>query len=337
MNNKTYNFKKKMRIFSSSVLLFCFVVLSGCGPQNTGETQDNLLSESERSISGSFSISGAYALYPLVRKWADDFMNIHPEVTIEVTRAGTGQGIENLIAGKNQLAMISRHLYDKEIDAGIWSVTVAKDGVAPIINQENPYLDKILSHGLSPEEFQKVFTSDRPVTWGELFDTNGNEKVITYIRTDESGAADVFANFIYKESADLKGIKVSSDDEMIKKIQENILAIGFCNFSYAFDLNTGERIKGIQIIPADLDFDNFIDRKEIPFDNMEASRRGIWLGIYPKNLCRELSISSLGKPTDLAIIEFLKYVFNKGQESVKTSGLCELNDAYLRYSLDKLK
>jgi phosphate transport system substrate-binding protein len=326
-----------MRIIQSTILLSCLIILFGCKPGNREKNQNSLQTETKSSISGNFSISGAYALYPLVRKWADDFMKINPGVKIEVTKTGTGQGIDDLLTKMNQLAMISRPLTDEEITAGIWSVPVAKDGVAPIINQKNPYFEKILNQGLSPEEYLKAFTSDKPLTWGELLDTNIKEKVIVYSRADESGAADVFADFLFKKSSDLKGIKVTGDDEMIKSVQENKLALGFCNFSYAFDAATGERRKDIQIVPSDLDFDNKIDRKEIPFSNLFESHRGLWLGIYPKNLCRELTISSVGKPTDPAIVEFLKYVLTVGQESIKETGLCGLNNVYIKYSLDKLR
>ena len=100
---------------------------------------------------------------------------------------------------------------------------------------------------------------------------------------------------------------------MIKSIQGNPLAIGYCNFSYAFDPGTGERIKDIQVIPIDLDFDKIIDRKEVPFSNINKAHRGLWLGYYPKNLTRELTFGSIGKPTDPAILEFLNYALTTGQ------------------------
>ena len=326
-----------MGSIKATILLSCLVVLFGCKPRNSENTQDKIQLETKSSISGKLTIGGADALYPLVRKWADDFVEINPGINIEVTKTGTGQGIDDLLTEKIHLAMISRPLTDEELNAGIWSVNVAKDGVAPIMNQNNPYLEKILNQGLSPEEFIKAFTSDKPLTWAELLDTVGNEKVITYTRADESGAADVFADFLFKKSSDLKGTKVTGDEEMIKSVQENIFALGFCNFSYAFDLTTGERIKDIQIIPSDLDFDNKIDRKEIPFNNLEAAHRGLWVGIYPKNLCRELTINSLGKPTYPPIIEFLKYVLTEGQKSIGKTGLCELNNVYIKYALERLE
>ena len=308
----------------------------GCKPRKSEQNQVQPVSKSTAEISGSFTISGAYALYPIVKKWSDDFMKLHPSVKIIVTQGGTGKGLEDLMAKTSQLAMISRPMTDTELGEGIWTIPVAKDGVAAIMNRKNPYIRRVLDRGLSPDKFLKVFTSSKPVTWGELLDTIKKEEVLVFTRKDESGAAEVFAAFLNKESSDLKGKGVIGDDEMIKSIQNNPLAIGFCNFSYAFNIVTGEQIKDVQIIPADLDYDHKIDRKEIPFNNLDKAHRGLWLGIYPKNLCRELSIGSLGKPADPAIVEFLKFVLTEGQATISESGLCELNDVYIKNSLDYL-
>lgn len=326
-----------MSFNKTTIFILCLGLLFGCKPGKSEQNQNKLSSEKRKEISGSFTISGAYALYPLVRKWSDDFMKIHSAVKIIITENGTGQGIDDLQSKKSLLAMISRPLTDSELGEGIWTVPVAKDGIAPIVNQKNPYLKRILDYGLSPEEFLKVFTSEKPVTWGELLDTSRKDKVLVFRRKDESGAADVFAGFLNKESDDLKGTGVTGDDEMIKSVQNNPLAIGFCNFSYAFNAATGEQTRDIQIVPADLDYDNKIDRKEIPFSNLEKAHRGLWLGLYPKSLCRELTIGSLGKPGDSTVVEFLKYILTEGQKDVKASGLCELNDVYIGYSIDKLK
>jgi phosphate transport system substrate-binding protein len=313
------------------------LIIFGCKSRKTDQAQIKSGTDAKKELSGNFTIGGAYALYPLVSKWADDFMKIHPSVKIVVNSTGTGKGIEDLIFGKNLLAMVSRPIADDEYNEGIWIVPVAKDGVAAIVNQDNPYLNRIIKQGLSPNEFLKVFTSDKPITWGELLDTAGKDNAIVYTRADESGAADVFANFLFVKSSDLKGTKVTGDNEMIENIQKHPLAIGYCNFSYAFDLMSGDRKKGIQIVPADLDYDNKIESKEIPFSNLEKAHRGLWLGLYPKNLCRELYIGSKGKPTQEAVVEFIKYILTEGQDDVKSSGLCVLNDVYIEYSLEKLK
>jgi len=326
-----------MYIYKFSVFVLCIAVISGCKSRQSAKAPEGQQISAESFLSGDFTISGAYALYPLTKKWADDFTKIHPGVKIEISKVGTGQGIIDLLDRKVHMAMISRPLTDEEKEAGIWIIPVAKDGVAAIVNQTNPYLGKILNQGLSPDEFQKIFTSEKPVLWGELLDTAGNDRAIVYSRADESGAAEMLAGFIFKKQYDLKGIKVTGDDEMIRSIQKNPLAIGFCNFSFAFDIPTGERRENIQVVPFDLDFDNKIDRKEMPFKNLEVAHRSIWLGFYPESLCRDLSIGCLGKPSDPLVTEFLKFILSDGQVSVKESGLCELNNVYIRSALESLQ
>ena len=319
-----------MSLNKTIVLFLCLLLIPGCKQRKSEPTQIKPASDSKSEITGNISISGAYALYPLVKKWSIDFMKIHPSVQIVVKKEGTGQGIENLQAKKIQLAMISRPLTDEEESEGIWEIPVAKEGVAPIVNQRNPYIKIILEHGISPKKLISLFTGNKPMTWGELLDTTSKEKAVVYTRADESGAAVVWANFLWKESTDLKGIKVVGDSEMIKRVQEDKLSIGYCNFSYAFDSVTGERIK-------DLNFDKIIDRKEVPFTNIKKAHRGLWLGYYPKNLTRELTFGSIGKPSDPAILEFLKYALTIGQASVASSGFCELNDVYIKNALENLK
>jgi phosphate transport system substrate-binding protein len=326
-----------MHHLKTFIPLLIIELVSGCNSPKTDNKSTLPAEEFKSDLKGNFSISGAYALYPLISRFADEFMKIHPGVKIEVTRMGTGEGITALLTKKCEIAMISRPLTDEEINAGIWVIPVAKDGVAPIVNQKNPYIENLLNQGLSPQEFLQIFTSGKQLTWGFVLGNSAGEKITVYTRADESGAADIWADFLYKKSSDLKGIGVIGDDEMIKSIQADPLAIGFCNFSYAFDITTGERIKDIQIVPSDLDFDNKIDKVEIPFANLEEAHRSLWLGFYPDQLCRELTLGALGKPSDPAVVEFLFYALGEGQNSVKKSGYCPLNSVYINYSLDLLK
>jgi phosphate transport system substrate-binding protein len=333
----TCNFRKKMR-FSRGIIPFLILLLvSGCPSSRPGNESPLPPQEVKKNLQGQITISGAYALFPLILNMSEDFMALHPGVRIIVTRMGTGEGITELLTKRTQLAMISRPLTEEEINGGIWVIPVAKDGVAPIVNQENPFIEDLIRQGLSPEEFMRLFTSEKQITWGDILGNDTRDKIVVYTRADESGAAEVWANFLYKKPSDLRGVGVTGDEEMIKSIQEDPLGIGYCNFSYAFNTSTGERKENIQIVPADLDFDNKIGRKEMPFVNLEEAHRSLWLGFYPDDLCRELTIGSLGKPADPLILEFLYYVLGEGQASVTKSGFCPLNNVYLNYALDNLK
>ena len=132
-----------MSLNKSIIPVLCLTLLFACKPGKPEQNQSKLPAEAKKDIAGSFTISGAYALYPLVKEWSDDFMKIHPAIQIVITQGGTGEGIEDLLSKKNQLAMISRPLSDEEQTEGIWVLPVAKEGVAPIVNQRNPNIKRI--------------------------------------------------------------------------------------------------------------------------------------------------------------------------------------------------
>ncbi|HOB85696.1 MAG TPA: substrate-binding domain-containing protein [Bacteroidales bacterium] len=319
------------------ILLLTVIVIFGCKSRKSGTAENNSDAVPEEIISGEFTISGAFALSPLMKKWAEGFMTLHQDVKITVVETGTGQGIADLIDKKVDLAMISRPLTDDEKDSGIWLMPVAKDGVAIIVNDKNPYLPRLMNQGLSPDEIQQLFTGTETPSWGTLLDTSGNEKPAVFIRADESGASDVLADFCYRKASDLKGAGVTGDMEMISKVAKNTMAIGYCNLSFAFEAPSGKRTEHIQILPFDLDFDNKIGRTEAPFKDLETAHRSVWLGIYPENLCRELTIGSLGTPGNPAVLAFLSYIIGDGQEFVKNMGLCELSSVHLRYARESLQ
>jgi phosphate transport system substrate-binding protein len=327
-----------MSLSKATLYFLSILVIAGCRNNESGPGTVSEQGTSEVGLKGQITVSGAYALYPLITEMASDFMEQNPGVKVEVTRAGTSEGIADLLSGKVSLAMISRQLSDEELDKGIWSIPVAKDGVAPIVNLKNPFIEKLMSQGLSPEKFMRLFTAGSPMFWGDVVEGGGKEKISVFIRSDESGAAEVWSAFFYKKASDLRGKVVTGDDEMIRSIQSDPFSIGFCNLSYAFDRVTGEKIRDIQIIPADLDFDNKIERKEIPpFSNLKEAHRSLWLGIYPHNLCRELTIGSMGKPSDPVITAFLVFILGEGQKNVEEVGYCPLNNVYLNFALENLR
>ena len=127
-----------MKRIKSLAAILILVSLAGCNNKKQSSEPIQLPQDVTSKLSGSFSIGGAYALYPLIERLAEDFMTLHPDVSIEVVKTGTGAGVAGLISNQYDLAMTSRQLTDEEASAGIFVIQVAKDGVAPIVNQQNP-------------------------------------------------------------------------------------------------------------------------------------------------------------------------------------------------------
>ena len=107
------------------------------------------------------SVSGAFALYPLTVKWAEEYQKLHPEITIDVSAGGAGKGMTDVLSGMVDLAMFSRTVAQQEVNNGAWSVAVARDAVVPTINSGNPYLGIILKQGLTQKQFTDIFVNKK--------------------------------------------------------------------------------------------------------------------------------------------------------------------------------
>ena len=113
------------------VAMALVIMLSGCQGKKTS---------SNGKLEGTISISGAFALYPLAVKCADEFKKIHPDVKIDISAGGAGKGMTDVLSGMIDLCMVSRGINEAETAKGAWPIAVAKDAVLPTINDKNPVL-----------------------------------------------------------------------------------------------------------------------------------------------------------------------------------------------------
>ena len=157
---------RKQTLTWLSMLLVLAVTLSACGtaapvatavPQSDAGTSSNAAqAPAEEQLSGTISVSGAFALYPMMTVWAEEFTKLHPDVQFDVQGGGAGKGMTDTIAGAVDIGMISRSIKEEETAQGIFWVAVTKDAVFPIINSENPVAAQILEKGITQEIFNTI-------------------------------------------------------------------------------------------------------------------------------------------------------------------------------------
>ncbi|MEZ4519885.1 MAG: substrate-binding domain-containing protein [Chloroflexota bacterium] len=88
------------------------------------------------------NVSGAFALFPMMTVWAEEYSAVTPSVTFDVQGGGAGKGMTDVLAGAVDIAMVSRDLRQEEIDQGAFGVPVTIDAVVPTVNANNPYLEQ---------------------------------------------------------------------------------------------------------------------------------------------------------------------------------------------------
>lgn len=307
----------------SGILLLC----------SCGGSQKN---DSSR-LKGEITVSGAFALYPLMVKWADEFCKIYPDVRIDVSAGGAGKGMTDVLSGMADIAMVSREINQEEIRKGAWHISVAKDAVLPTVNASHPDFEIIRKAGIGREQLTRLYMNGKKTNWDQLISGCGNHPVHVYTRSDACGAAEIWAKFLGGNQEDLQGTGVFGDPGIADAVARDVYGMGYNNVAFVYDINTRKTIKGIAVLPLDLNGDGQIAQDENFYQSLDSLMQAIRLGIYPSPPARELYLVCRNKPEQHLLHEFLYWILTDGQQYVEEAGYVKLSMETLSSELKKIK
>jgi phosphate transport system substrate-binding protein len=290
----------------------------------------------EQNLQGTITISGAFALYPMVMKWSEEFRRLHPQVRFDISAGGAGKGIADALADMVDIGMVSREVHPAEIQKGAWFIPVAKDAVLPVVNRGNPLFAELMKKGMKKADFIRIWLNENPPTWNEILGGKDNVQLHVYTRSDSCGAAETWALYLGKKQEDLMGIGVFGDPGLNEAVRKDALGIGFNNVNYAFDAATLKPMTGTAILPIDLNENGRIDADENFYANRDAVVRAIADGKYPSPPARDLYFVCHGRPQTQLLAVFMKWVLSAGQKYAGEAGYIALADAKLAAGLDKI-
>lgn len=323
-----------MRIKVNKFMLVFFVIaviaISLYAKNHSGKA----VSGSADEIAGTIRVSGAWALYPIMVTWAQEFEAIHPNVKIEVSAGGAGKGMTDALSEMVDIGMVSREIRKEEVEKGAFYVPVTKDAVFATINENNPVLKTLIENGVRKETLIELWINGKLLTWGDITGEMSQEKVNVYTRSDSCGAAGTWAEYLGGTQEDLKGIGVYGDPGLAEAVNKDVLGIGFNNLNYAYDMKTGLPVKGLIVLPIDANENNKIDAEEELNEKADAIE-SINSGAYPSPPARDLYIvtkDNFKSPTK----EFVKWILTEGQKYVDESGYIKLADSKLQEALRKV-
>jgi len=298
----------------------------------------NQVKAQKKELEGQISLSGAFALYPLAVKWAEEFKKLHPKVKIDVSGGGAGKGITDALAKVVSLGMVSREVKPEEVAKGAWFVAVAKDAVVPTINAKNPKIKELLAKGITQAAATKAFVSGEYKTWGQVLGVKSNIPLHLYVRSDACGAGETWAKYLgNKKQEDLKGTAVFGDPGVASAVQKDPLGFGYNNIAYAYDLKTKKPNPGILVLPIDVNNNGHIDAAENFYATSNQLISAIAQGKYPSPPARDLYLVANGKPTNPAVVAFLKFILTEGQKYNVPNGYIGLPKEKLNKGIAKLK
>lgn len=289
------------------------------------------------------TLSGAWALYPITIRWAEEYRKIHPEIKIDVSAGGAGKGMADALGEIVDLGMVSRKVYPDEVKKGAWWVPVAKDAVVVTVNAENPLIEQLQKRGLTRSELIGIWVTKTVTRWGQITACSGlrcpKEEVFfvnPYTRSDACGAADTWARFLGVKQEDLQGIGVYGDPGLADAIQRDTLGIGYNNINYAYDSKTRKPLGGLMVIPLDLDDTGAIEPQENFYSDLDSLEAAIIDGRYPSPPARDLHFVSQGAPKRAAVRDFLRWVLTDGQQYLREAGYIPVAREKIKEALESL-
>lgn len=232
-------------------------------------------------LTGKLVITGASTLAPLIGEIGKRFESLHPKVRIDVQSGGSSRGVADTRQGLADIGMVSRAMKDDERDLSAFPV--ARDGVCPILHQENPV------QALTDEQIVEIYTG-KISNWKLV---GGKDAPITVVnKADGRSTLEVFLQYFKLKNSDVKAQVVIGDNEQgVKTVAGNPHAIGYVSIGTA----EYDAIHGVPI-------------KLLPIGGVAASTENVRTGVFP--LSRPLHLVTRTTPSGLAKA-FIEYAQSK--------------------------
>ena len=104
--------------------------------------------------SGKIVVSGSSSVTPVMEKLKEAYSDLNPNAEIEIQQSDSTTGVTNALSGVCDIGMASRELKDSEKEKGASATVIALDGIAVIVNNENPL------NNITSEQVKQIYTGE---------------------------------------------------------------------------------------------------------------------------------------------------------------------------------
>ena len=209
--------KKIISLMVVAVLLVA--ALTGCGTTNTDTQKDN------GQVSGTVSTDGSTSMEKVIGFLSEAYMEENSAVKVTYNPTGSGSGIKAVQAGSCDIGLASRDLKPEEL-ADLNGTVVAIDGIAMIVNKENPVKD------LTIEQIAALYKGEI-TNWSEV--GGADAPVVLIGREAASGTRDGFESITDTEDACKYNQELTSTGDVVQTVSSNPNAIGYASLASVKD------------------------------------------------------------------------------------------------------
>jgi len=202
-------------------------------------------------------------------------------------------------------------------------LVVGRDVIVPLMSSKNPQKEYILEKGLSPQQFSSLYKGE-DISWGELLGRKDNRMLTAYVPSNKC-ARTYLGEFLNADPEKINGQEIDSPGEMIKRIETDPSAIGFCTLACLSSMEGKGLMAGISLVPIDMDGDGELERFEDIYGSYAELSHGIYVGKYPPELYSRIYALSVDQSLSEEESAFLAWVISVGQETLASNGVLKID------------
>ncbi|MDD6564112.1 MAG: phosphate ABC transporter substrate-binding protein [Clostridiales bacterium] len=222
--------KKIMSIFAAAALMAAMV--TGCGTNTDVPTDGAAVSE---QVSGTVATDGSTSMEKVIGYLSEAYMEENKDVKVTYNPTGSGSGIQAVQEGRCDIGLSSRNLKDEEAK-DLEGTVVAIDGIAIILNPENPIAD------LTIDQIAQLYKGEI-TNWKEI---GGNDAPVVLIgREAASGTRDGFESITGTEDACKYSQELTSTGDVVQTVASNPNAIGYASLASVKDTVKAIDVEGV--------------------------------------------------------------------------------------------
>lgn len=213
----------KMKKFLGLAIVFVLAcsVLAGCASKESG---------------GSVATDGSTSMEKVIGALGEQFTNDNPGISFTYNPTGSGSGIKAVLEGRCDIGLSSRALKQEELASGLAGTILAYDGIAVIVNTQNPVGDLTLN------QIADIY-SGAITNWK---DVGGNDAPIVLIgREAGSGTRDGFETITKTVDACRYRQELTSTGDVITTVSQNPDAIGYASLASVKDTVKALSVGGV--------------------------------------------------------------------------------------------
>jgi len=197
----TFNFQLKAVVISMIALSTIFMTACNSGGDN----------------SSAFIIAGSTSVQPYVEILVEEYVLLYPDMMIDVQGGGSSAGIQAVESNTAQIGMSSRNL--RESEQYLWTIEITKDGLAIIVNPDNPI------KSLTLDEIRGIYSAEY-TNWSQLGGADARIHIIT--REEGSGTRSAFEELVMGDvRITPRAIVQDSNGSVRQLVSDDPFSIGF--------------------------------------------------------------------------------------------------------------